>query len=63
MAFARLRGHHFLQLPRRNHASHVVMYLGGDKILQAPQTGQNVGYFTLSEFSGQTASVRRIAVP
>ena len=42
---------------------HVVIYLGGDRILQAPETGQNVGYGTLSEFPGQTAAVRRIVVP
>ena len=42
---------------------HVVIYLGGDQILQAPETGQNVGYGTLSEFPGQTASVRRITEP
>lgn len=39
---------------------HVAIYLGGDKILQAPETGQNVGYGTLSEFPGQTATVRRL---
>ncbi len=42
---------------------HVVIYLGGDKIFQAPETGQNVGYGTLSEFTGQTATVRRITEP
>jgi len=42
---------------------HVVIDLGGDKILQAPETGQNVGYGTLSEFPGQTAAVRRITDP
>ena len=33
---------------------HVVIYLGGDRILEAPQTGENVRYGTLSEFTGQT---------
>jgi cell wall-associated NlpC family hydrolase len=42
---------------------HVVIYLGSDKILQAPETGQNVGYGTLAEFPGQTATVRRITEP
>ena len=42
---------------------HVVVYLGGDKILQAPETGQNVGYGALSESPGQTATVRRITEP
>ena len=39
---------------------HVVIYLGGDRIFQAPETGQNLGYGTLSEFTGQIATVRRI---
>lgn len=42
---------------------HVVIYLGGNQILQAPETGQNVGYGTLSEFPGQTATVRQITEP
>ena len=40
-----------------------MIYLGGNRILQAPETGQNVGYGTLSEFAGQTATVRRITEP
>ena len=39
---------------------HVVIYLGGNEIFQAPETGQNVGYGTLSEFTGQTATVLRL---
>ncbi len=39
---------------------HVVIYLGGDQIFQAPETGQNVGYGTLSEFAGQITTVRRL---
>ena len=42
---------------------HVVIYLDGDRILQAAETGQNVGHGTLSEFPGQTATVRRITGP
>ncbi len=42
---------------------HVVIYLGSDTILEAPQTGENVRYGTLSEFPGQTARVRRITQP
>lgn len=41
----------------------MVIYLGGDRILQAPETGQDVGYGTLSEFTGRAASVRRITEP
>ena len=40
-----------------------MIYLGGDRILQAPETGQNVGYGTLSEFTGLSATVRRITAP
>lgn len=53
----------FYTYPGASEPHHVVIYLGGDKILQAPQTGQDVGYGTLSEFPGQTATVRRIVVP
>ncbi len=40
---------------------HVVIYLGGNKIVQAPQTGENVRYGTLSEFSDEITTVRRLA--
>ena len=53
----------FYTYPGETVPHHVVIYLGGDKILQAPQTGQDVGYGTLSEFPGQTATVRRITEP
>lgn len=39
---------------------HVVIYLGGDRYLHAPQTGQNVGYGTLSDFSDEITNVRRL---
>ena len=39
---------------------HVVIYLGGDKIVQAPETGENVRYGTLSEFSDEITTVRRL---
>ncbi|MHB1808111.1 MAG: C40 family peptidase [Solirubrobacteraceae bacterium] len=50
----------FYTYPGETIPHHVVIYLGGQRILQAPETGQDVGYGTLSEFAGQTASVRRI---
>ncbi|TWE13077.1 C40 family peptidase [Rudaeicoccus suwonensis] len=53
----------FYTYPGASVPHHVVIYLGGDRILQAPETGQNVGYGTLSMFTGQTATVRRIAEP
>jgi len=40
---------------------HVVIYLGGDKIVQAPQTGENVRYGTLSEFGDEITTVRRLS--
>ena len=53
----------FYTYPGQSVPHHVVIYLGGDQILQAPETGQNVGYGTLSEFPGQTATVREITEP
>ena len=50
----------FYTYPGNTVPHHVVIYLGGGTILQAPETGQNVGYGTLSEFPGQTATVRRL---
>ncbi len=50
----------FYTYPGETVPNHVVIYLGGNKILQAPETGQNVGYGTLSMFTGQTATVRRL---
>lgn len=41
----------------------MVIYLGGDRILEAPETGENVGCGTLSEFPGQTVAVRQITEP
>ena len=53
----------FYTYPGASVPHHVVIYLGGNRILQAPETGQNVGLGTLSEFTGQTATVRRITEP
>jgi cell wall-associated NlpC family hydrolase len=50
----------FYTYPGETVPHHVVIYLGGDRIVQAPETGQNVGYGTLSEFAGQIATVRRL---
>ena len=50
----------FYTYPGETVPHHVVIYLGGDRIFQAPETGQNVGYGTLSEFDGQVATVRRL---
>ncbi|HTR68677.1 MAG TPA: C40 family peptidase, partial [Mycobacteriales bacterium] len=53
----------FYTYPGASVPHHVVIYLGGDRILEAPQTGENVRYGTLSEFPGQTATVRQITEP
>lgn len=39
---------------------HVAIYEGHGKILQAPHTGDNVRFGTISEFSGETMTVRRL---
>jgi cell wall-associated NlpC family hydrolase len=39
---------------------HVAIYVGGDKILQAPRTGEDVRYGTIGEFAGQVMTVRRL---
>jgi cell wall-associated NlpC family hydrolase len=39
---------------------HVAIYVGGDKILQAPHTGDHVRYGTIGEFRGQVMTVRRL---
>jgi len=39
---------------------HVAIYIGGDKILQAPRTGEDVRYGTIGEFAGQVMTVRRL---
>jgi cell wall-associated NlpC family hydrolase len=50
----------FYTYPGASAPHHVVIYLGGDRILQAPQTGQDVGYGTLSEFGDEITTVRRL---
>lgn len=50
----------FYSYPGESVPHHVVIYLGGNTILQAPETGQDVGYGTLSEFASQIPTVRRI---
>ena len=50
----------FYTYPGDSEPHHVVIYLGGNKIVQAPQTGENVRYGTLSEFGDEIATVRRL---
>lgn len=51
----------FYTYPGASEPHHVAIYLGGDRILQAPQTGENVRYGTLSEFSDENTTVRRLS--
>lgn len=50
----------FFTYPGASQPHHVAIYLGGNQILQAPQTGENVRVGTVTEFTGQTTSVRRL---
>lgn len=50
----------FFSYPGTSGPHHVAIYVGGDKILQAPRTGEDVRYGTVGEFSGQVITVRRI---
>lgn len=50
----------FYTYPGDSVPHHVVIYLGGNRILQAPQTGENVSYGTLSEFGDEITTVRRL---
>jgi cell wall-associated NlpC family hydrolase len=50
----------FFTYPGAGAPHHVAIYLGGDRILQAPRTGEDVRYGTLSEFPGQLMILRRL---
>ena len=50
----------FFGYPGAGRPHHVAIYLGGQKILQAPRTGEDVRYGTIGEFAGQVMTVRRI---
>ncbi len=51
----------FFTHPGSSAPHHVAIYVGGDRILQAPRTGQNVRYGTVSEFAGEILTVRRLS--
>ena len=51
----------FYTYPGQSVPHHVVIYLGGNRIVQAPQTGENVRYGTLSEFGDEITTVRRLS--
>lgn len=50
----------FFTHPGSSAPHHVAIYVGDGKILQAPRTGQNVRFGTVSEFAGETMTVRRL---
>lgn len=50
----------FFTYPGAGAPHHVAIYVGGDRIVQAPRTGETVRYGTVSEFAGQVMTVRRL---
>lgn len=51
----------FFGYPGAGRPHHVAIYVGGgDRVLQAPHTGDVVRYGTIGEFSGQVMTVRRL---
>lgn len=50
----------FFGYPGAGRPHHVAIYVGGNKILQAPRTGDHVRYGTISEFAGELTTVRRL---
>jgi hypothetical protein len=50
----------FFSYPGAGGPHHVAIYVGGDKILHAPHTGDVVRYGTIGEFAGQVMTVRRL---
>lgn len=50
----------FFSYPGAGGPHHVAIYVGGDRILQAPHTGDVVRYGTIGEFGGQVMTVRRL---
>lgn len=50
----------FFTHPGASAPHHVAIYVGDGKILQAPHTGDNVRYGTVSEFVGETMTIRRL---
>ncbi|WP_460599467.1 C40 family peptidase [Flexivirga lutea] len=50
----------FFSYPGADGPHHVAIYVGGDRILQAPRTGDVVRYGTIGEFAGEVMTVRRL---
>lgn len=51
----------FFTHPGSSAPHHVAVYTGGNQILQAPHTGDNVRFGTVSEFAGEVMTLRRLA--
>lgn len=50
----------FFSYPGAGGPHHVAIYVGGDRILHAPRTGDVVRYGTIDEFAGEVMTVRRL---
>ncbi|CAI9419331.1 C40 family peptidase [Nocardioides sp. T2.26MG-1] len=50
----------FFSYPGAGGPHHVAIYVGGDRIIHAPRTGDVVRYGTIGEFAGETLTVRRL---
>ncbi len=50
----------FFSYPGAGVPHHVAIYVGGNRILHAPHTGDHVRYGTINDFAGQIITVRRI---
>lgn len=50
----------FFSYPGAGGPHHVAIFVGGDRILQAPRTGDVVRYGRVGEFSGEIMTVRRL---
>lgn len=50
----------FFTHPGASAPHHVAIYVGDGKILHAPHTGDNVRFGTVSEFTGETLTLRRL---
>lgn len=50
----------FFSYPGAGGPHHVAIYVGGDRILHAPRTGDVVRYGTIGGFSGEVITIRRL---
>lgn len=50
----------FFSYPGASGPHHVAIYVGGDRILHAPRTGDHVRYGTIGEFAGEVMTLRRL---